>query len=82
MTTINKLDLQVLEQLQQWEKSIVCSFMQVLYPDWSYLDPKNVLMEVKEDLASGDRLNKAKTDHNNNRTAPRLSRIITSHCLQ
>jgi hypothetical protein len=52
MTPINKVNLQLLEQLQQWANSIVCRFIQVLYLAESYLDQRNKLMEVREELVS------------------------------
>ena len=79
MTTINKIYLQVLVQLLQRE-NLICSFIWIFQLAMSAVcSIRHYSQEVKENLASKQRLCNPKTDYENNYTAPTQTVIGISH---
>jgi hypothetical protein len=79
MTTINKIYLQVLVQVLQ-RANLICSFIWICQLAMSAVCTiRNYSQEVKEDLASKQRLCNPKTDYENNYTAPTQMVIGISH---
>ncbi len=79
MTTINKIYVQVLVQLLQRE-NLICSFIWIFQLVMSAVSSiRHCLQEVKEDLASKDRLYNLITDYESNYTALKQTVIGISH---
>ena len=79
MTKINKLDLQVLAQLRQWENSIY-KFIGIFQTVRRIVcSTRKSSVEVREDLASQNKLYNFKTDYETNFAALERRAIGTSY---